>query len=378
MIEPGHYDVVVIGAGISGIGAAIKLNQMGVTNIAILEKSDALGGTWRDNTYPGCACDVPSALYSFSFAPNPAWSRLFAGQPEIRAYIDETAAAYRVGDRVSFGTEMLRSQWNDATRRWQVETTKGIFTAKAIVAAAGPWNEPLTPNIPGLNGFRGEVFHSSRWNHDYDLTEKRVAVVGTGASAVQFVPAIQPIVDELHLYQRTAQWVLPKPDHPVPAAEKWLMRSVPGAHRALRRIEYAIMEGLGYGFRHPWMLRIVQQIGRAQLVAQVGDRNLRKALTPDYTLGCKRLLMSNTYYPALCQWNVEVHPNAVAAIEGNVVVGADGARPSARRSSTARAAASTTTGRAAPRHIWARPSPGSPMRSSSSDPPWAPAIRRPS
>jgi cation diffusion facilitator CzcD-associated flavoprotein CzcO len=326
MIEPGHYDVVVIGAGISGIGAAIKLNQMGVTNIAILEKSDALGGTWRDNTYPGCACDVPSALYSFSFAPNPAWSRLFAGQPEIRAYIDETAAAYRVGDRVSFGTEMLRSQWNDATRRWQVETTKGIFTAKAIVAAAGPWNEPLTPNIPGLNGFRGEVFHSSRWNHDYDLTGKRVAVVGTGASAVQFVPAIQPIVDELHLYQRTAQWVLPKPDHPVSAAEKWLMRSVPGAHRALRRIEYAIMEGLGYGFRHPWMLRIVQQIGRAQLVAQVGDRNLRKALTPDYTLGCKRLLMSNTYYPALCQWNVEVHPNAVAAIEGNVVVGADGAR----------------------------------------------------
>ncbi|HEX7823637.1 MAG TPA: NAD(P)/FAD-dependent oxidoreductase, partial [Mycobacterium sp.] len=158
MTEPGHYDVVIVGAGISGIGAAIKLNQMGVTNIAILEKGDSLGGTWRDNTYPGCACDVPSGLYSFSFAPNPEWSRLFAGQPEIRTYIEETAAAYRVGDRVSFGTEMLRSQWSDATGRWQVETTRGIFTARAIIAAAGPWNEPLTPNIPGLSSFRGEVF----------------------------------------------------------------------------------------------------------------------------------------------------------------------------------------------------------------------------
>ncbi len=326
MIEAGQYDVIIVGSGISGIGTAIKLRQQGIRNFAILEKATQLGGTWRDNTYPGCACDVPSALYSFSFAPNPEWSRLFAGQAEIRTYIEETAAAHGVPERVNFGTEVLRAQWSDATALWSVETTKGMFTAHAIVAAAGPWNEPLTPNITGMDSFTGEVFHSARWNHDYDLSGKRVAVVGTGASAVQFVPAIQPKVDELHLYQRTAQWVLPKPDQPVPAAQRWVMRSIPGAQSVLRRIEYSLMEGLGFGFRNPWMLRIVQQIGRAQLLAQVRDPKLRASLTPDYTLGCKRLLMSNTYYPALTKPNVEVHPNAVEKIEGNVVIGSDGAR----------------------------------------------------
>ncbi|KAA0022654.1 flavin-containing monooxygenase [Antrihabitans cavernicola] len=326
MIAPGHYEIVVVGAGISGIGAAIALDRIGVTDVAILDRGTELGGTWRDNTYPGCACDVPSGLYSFSFAPNPDWSRLFAGQAEIRAYIEKTAAAHRVPERVSFGTEVLRSQWNPTASRWTIDTTKGTFTANAVIAAAGPWNEPLTPDIPGLNTFPGEVFHSSQWNHDFDLRGKRVAVVGTGASAVQFVPAIQPKVGRLHLYQRTAQWVLPKPDHPVPGAEKWVMRSIPGAHKALRAIEYSIMEGLGFGFRNPWLLRTVQQIGRAHLLATVRDPKLRKALTPDYTLGCKRLLMSNTYYPALTKPNVEVHPNAVARVDGNTVIGADGQR----------------------------------------------------
>ncbi|NMN95393.1 flavin-containing monooxygenase [Antrihabitans stalactiti] len=324
MIEPGHFDVVIIGAGISGIGAAIKLREQGITNIAILEKGDEVGGTWRDNTYPGCACDVPSALYSYSFAPNPEWTRLFAGQGEIREYIAKTAEHHGIPSIVSLNTEVICGQWNPTTSQWNVQTNRGDFTANAVVAAAGPWNEPLIPKIPGLESFTGEVFHSSRWNHDYDLRGKRVAVVGTGASAVQFVPAIQPEVEKLFLYQRTAQWVLPKPDHHVPGVERWVMRSVPGAMKALRRFEYSLMEGLGVGFRNPWLLRVVQQIGRAQLLAQVRDGELRKALTPDYVLGCKRLLMSNTYYPALTQPNVEVHPNAVAAVKGNVVVGADG------------------------------------------------------
>jgi cation diffusion facilitator CzcD-associated flavoprotein CzcO len=320
-----HFEAIIVGAGISGIGAAITLRELGMTDFAILEKGDSLGGTWRDNTYPGCACDVPSALYSYSFAPNPGWSRLFAGQAEIREYVNRTAAAYNVNEHVRFGTELLRAEWDETAVRWRIETSNGTFTANALIAAAGPWNAPMVPDIPGLKSFDGEVFHSSQWNHDYDLAGKRVAVVGTGASAVQFVPEIQPKVGQLHLYQRTAQWVLPKPDHAVPGLEKWAMRAVPGALPALRSVEYTIMEALGVGFRHPWMLRVVQQIGRAQLLAQVRDRKLRKILTPDYTLGCKRLLMSNSYYPALTQPNVEVHPNAVAEVRGNVVVGTDGA-----------------------------------------------------
>ncbi|MFD9661278.1 flavin-containing monooxygenase [Rhodococcus sp. NPDC059968] len=320
-----HYDILIVGAGISGIGAAIRLKQSGIDNFAVLEKGDALGGTWRDNTYPGCACDVPSALYSYSFAPNREWSRLFAGQEEIRRYIERTATEHGVPGHVKFGTEMQRAQWGEQSRRWTVDTTAGTFTANAVIAAAGPWHEPLVPDIPGLDTFTGEVFHSSRWNHTYDLTGKRVAVVGTGASAVQFVPAIQPKVETLHLYQRTAQWVLPKPDHALPGVERAILRRIPGAIRALRRAEYAIMESLGLGFRHPWILRVIQQVGKAQLRAQVRDPRLRTALTPDYTLGCKRLLLSNTYYPALTRPNVEVHANAVQSVRGNVVVGSDGA-----------------------------------------------------
>ncbi len=319
-----HHEVIVVGAGISGIGAVIRLQQMGIADVVVLEKGDSLGGTWRDNTYPGCACDVPSALYSYSFAPNGDWSRLFAGQNEIREYIERTADAHGVHARVRFGTEMLRAQWDEATRRWTLETSNGTYTADAVIAAAGPWNQPLIPDIPGLDGFTGEVFHSSRWNHDYDLTGKRVAVVGTGASAVQFVPEIAPRVGRLHLYQRTAQWVLPKPDTALPAAVRTTLTALPGALKALRRIEYGIMEALGVGFRNPWMLRVIQQIGRLQLRTQVRDPELRRALTPDYTLGCKRLLMSNTYYPALGRPNVEVHDNAVRSVRGNVVVGADG------------------------------------------------------
>ncbi|WP_027500238.1 flavin-containing monooxygenase [Rhodococcus sp. UNC363MFTsu5.1] len=324
MTQAQHFEFLIVGGGISGIGAAITLRRMGITDFAILEKSDSLGGTWRDNSYPGCACDVPSGLYSYSFAPNPEWTRLFAGQEEIRRYIDRTAAEHGVDAHVRLGTEMTRAQWDEPSRRWIVETSAGTFTANSVVAAAGPWNEPLTPDIPGLDTFTGEVFHSSRWNHAYDLAGKRVAVVGTGASAVQFVPAIQPEVERLHLYQRTAQWVLPKPDHYVPRIERWAMGRIPGAHRALRSVEYTIMEALGVGFRNPWILRIVQQIGRAQLRTQVRDPELRKALTPDYTLGCKRLLLSNTYYPALTKPNVEVHANAVSAVRGNIVIGADG------------------------------------------------------
>ncbi|MCW0190850.1 NAD(P)/FAD-dependent oxidoreductase [Rhodococcus sp. WS1] len=322
--ESDHFEVVIIGGGISGIGAAIHLQRLGIDNFALLEKADSLGGTWRANTYPGCACDVPSGLYSYSFAANPDWTRLFAEQPEIREYIENTAGTHGVDKHVRFGVEMLSARWDASQSLWKITTSSGELTARFVIAAAGPWNEPLTPAIPGLEAFEGEVFHSSQWNHDYDLTGKRVAVVGTGASAVQFVPRIVSQVSALHLYQRTAQWVLPKPDHYVPRIERSVMRFVPGAQKALRSIEYGIMEALGLGFRNPWILRIVQKLGSAQLRLQVRDPKLRKALTPDYTLGCKRLLMSNSYYPALGKPNVSVHANAVEQIRGNTVIGADG------------------------------------------------------
>ncbi|HEY2063566.1 MAG TPA: NAD(P)/FAD-dependent oxidoreductase [Amycolatopsis sp.] len=316
------YEVLVIGAGASGLGAAIRLTQAGVESLAVLEKADGLGGTWRDNTYPGCACDVPSALYSYSFAPNPEWSRAFAGQAEIREYLRDTAERFGVAGRIRFGVEVTRAQWTGA--RWELETSDGRYAARILVAGTGPWHEPRIPDLPGLDAFPGEVFHSARWNHGYDLAGKRVAVIGTGASAVQFVPEIAPEVARLHLFQRTAQWVLPKPDHAVPDLERLLLRQFPALRRALRSAEYGLMEALGYGFRHPWLLRQVQRIGLAHLRLTVRDPALRRALTPDYTLGCKRLLMSNTYYRALTRSTVDVHPTAVRAVEGARVIGADG------------------------------------------------------
>ncbi|TCO35530.1 cation diffusion facilitator CzcD-associated flavoprotein CzcO [Kribbella steppae] len=315
-------DVVVVGAGASGIGAAIRLLQAGITDFTVLEKSSELGGTWRDNTYPGCACDVPSALYSYSFAPNPSWTRAFAGQSEIRSYLSDTAARYGVTPYIRCGVEMLRAQWDGAAQRWLLETSDGPLEARVLITATGPWHQPLIPSIPGA--FDGPVFHSSRWDHSIDLSGLRVAVVGSGASAVQFVPAIQELVSSLHLFQRTAQWVLPKPDHHVPGVERWVFRRFPMVQRLLRRLEYLGMEALGLGFRHPWIMRAVQQVGLLHLRRSVQSASLRAALTPSYTLGCKRLLMSNTYYPALAQSNVSVHPTAVASFDGRRVIGADG------------------------------------------------------
>ncbi|MFD3509853.1 flavin-containing monooxygenase [Nocardia sp. NPDC058666] len=320
-----HHEVIVIGAGISGIAAAIKLAEAGVDDVVIVEKAHAYGGTWRANTYPGCACDVPSGLYSFSFAPNSEWSRLFATQPEILEYVDKVAREHGLVERTRFGVSVVGTRWDDAANLWRVETDQGEMTARFVVSAAGPWNEPNLPSIPGLADFPGEVFHSARWNHDYDLRGKRVAVVGSGASAVQFVPAIAPDVAQLHLFQRTAQWVLPKPDHRVPNVEKRVMRRIPFVHKVLRSLEYGMMEGLGVAFRHPRpLMQVVQSIGSAYLRAVVRDPELRAKLTPDYLLGCKRILFSNNYLQSLTRENVDVHATAVREFRGNTVVGADG------------------------------------------------------
>ncbi len=316
-----EHDVVVIGAGCSGIGAAIRLRALGIESFAVLEKDGEVGGTWRDNSYPGCACDIPSALYSYSFAPNPGWTRAFARQPEIQAYLRATAERFGIVPFIRFGTRALESRWDPDAERWRITTETEELTARVLVAATGPWHEPLMPDLPGLEGFRGRVFHSSRWDHDYDLSGKRVAVIGTGASAIQFVPEIQPDVAELHVFQRTASWVLPKLDGPMPSG---LMKRLPFLGRALRRLQFSVLETLGLGFRHPALLRGLQRVGLAHLRLAVRDPVLRTALTPDFTLGCKRVLLSNSWYRALTRRNVSVHPTAVAAVESDRVIGADG------------------------------------------------------
>jgi cation diffusion facilitator CzcD-associated flavoprotein CzcO len=326
---PRDVRVAIIGGGLSGIGATAMLRRAGIGSIVVLERADEVGGTWRDNTYPGCACDVPSALYSFSFAPNPAWGRLYAGQVEIQEYARRVACEHGVEEHVVTGAEVLSAAWDEQAQRWRIATTRGDWTACALISATGPWSEPVLPNVAGLDSFAGEVFHSSRWNHGHNLAGRRVAVVGTGASAVQFVPRIQPQVEQLTVFQRTAQWVLPKLDRRVTAAEQALYRRVPLTQRALREAMYYTFELAGFAERNPRAMGGFQRIARRHLERSVADPRLRAALTPDHTLGCKRILFSNDWYRALTQPNVELVPHAVTEVRPNGLVGADGVERSA-------------------------------------------------
>lgn len=316
--------VVVVGAGFSGIGAAIRLRQAGFRDVLILEKAPQLGGTWRENTYPGCACDVPSTLYSYSFTPNTAWSRVFAGQREIHAYLRTTAERHGLGDVLRCGVHVREARWDPAAGRWLLETSDGSYSAAVLVLATGPWHIPRHLEVPGIEEFAGPVLHTAQWDRSVDLAGRRVAVVGSGASAIQIVPAIATRAAAVHLFQRTAQWVLPKPDLPVPPAFNWCLDRLPGARHALRAGQYTLQEGFGYAFRHPQLARLLEAGARAHLRLAVRDRRLRQTLTPHYRLGCKRLLTSSTFYPALAQPNVRLHSTAVTGVHGNEVVGADG------------------------------------------------------
>lgn len=316
--------VLIVGAGVSGISVAHYLRKAGVSDFAIIEAADDFGGTWRANTYPGCACDVPSLLYSFSFAQNPDWSQFFASQPEIKAYVRRVAMSEQLDSFVTFGVEATGADWDEDEQRWLVETTGGRFRAQWVVAATGPLNEPSLPDVPGLDAFPGEILHTARWDASFAPEGKRVAVIGTGASAIQLVPKLQPRVDELVLFQRTPSWVLPRPDRTITRAEKFLLRHVPGLQRLVRNILWVALETQQLGQRHPRAMQQLQKLGLWNLKKQVADPELRRALTPTFTLGCKRLLMSNTYYPALTAPNATVVPHALREVHGNVLVGADG------------------------------------------------------
>jgi cation diffusion facilitator CzcD-associated flavoprotein CzcO len=320
-----EFHTVVIGTGFSGLGMAIRLKQDGHEDFVVLEKADDVGGTWRDNTYPGCACDVQSHMYSFSFAQNPRWTRSFSPQQEIWEYLREITDRYRLREHIRFGVEVEAARWDEDELRWHVTTSAGEYTARFLVMGIGGLHIPNIPALPGIERFQGVAFHSARWNHDYDLTGKRVAVVGTGASAIQFVPRIAPDVAELTVFQRTPPWILPKPDHPMPGWAKTLFRLVPGAQRLYRNTIYWLLEARALGFNgHPRLMGLAARVALATMHRAVKDPELRRKLTPDYVMGCKRVLLANDYYPALTRDNVEVNTTGIRAVTEHGVVDGDG------------------------------------------------------
>lgn len=320
-----QHRIVVIGTGFAGIGMAVRLKQAGYHDFVVLERAEDVGGTWRDNTYPGCRCDVPSHLYSFSFAPNPDWSSTFSPQPEIEAYLRKVTDGFRVRPHIRFGHAVESAHWQGD--HWLIHTSQGDFTAEVLLSGMGPLAEPSIPELPGIESFEGEVFHSAQWNHDLDLSGRKVAVIGTGASAIQFVPAIQPDVEELHLFQRTPPWVMPRPDRKISAAEKRIYRAFPLAQKAVRAGIYWSRESLVLGFaKLPAMMKQGQRIAERHLAQQIRDPRLRAKLTPDFTLGCKRVLISDDYYPAVAQPNVEVVTEPVFEVAPTGIVTEDGVK----------------------------------------------------
>ena len=318
------WQVIVIGSGFAGLGAAIKLREAGINDFIVLEKANELGGVWRENTYPGCACDVPSLLYSYSFAPNPHWSRVFAEQAEIKAYLQKVAQDYGVIPHIYMQQEMLDAAWDNQENLWRVKTQDQEYQARFVIMACGPMHEPVYPKIKGLADFKGTIFHSARWRHDYDLTGKRVAVIGTGASAIQFVPKIQPKVAELVLFQRTPQWILPKLDQALPPIAQKLFKHLPLTQLAMRGAIYTVFETLNGGMHHPNVMKQFQRLALFNLHKTVKDPVLRKKLTPNFIIGCKRVLQSNEWYPAMIQPNVTHVFEGVKEIKAHSIVGDDG------------------------------------------------------
>jgi len=322
---PGHVEHLIIGSGFSGLCAAIKLTEDGEDDFAVIEKADDVGGTWRDNTYPGACCDIPSQLYSLSFAPNREWSSSYSPQAEIQAYLQRVAREHGVRDRVVFGTELEQATWDDAAQLWRCRTTSGEVTARTLVTGVGGLSEPKLPDLEGLDSFEGALFHSARWDHSVDLAGRRVAVVGTGASAIQIVPELQKVAAHLDVYQRTAPWVIPRNDRRYSRPERAALRRVPALGRLYRTGIYWAHEG--YVPMFTWQPRLGKPAEKAAIVnlrAGIKDPELRARATPSYRLGCKRILRSNTYYPALAADNVDLVTNPIASVTAKTIVTSDG------------------------------------------------------
>ncbi len=320
-----HVRIAIVGTGFAGLGLAIRLKEQGIEDFVLIERADDVGGTWRANTYPGCQCDVPSHLYSFSFAPNPDWTRTYSRQPEIWSYLRGLAGRHALHPHIRFGHELTAAAWDDERQRWDVETSRGAWTAQLLVDATGPLSYPQIPRIRGIGSFKGTMFHSAEWDHDHDLTGERVAVIGTGASAIQLVPQIADSVGRMHVFQRTAPWILPHSDRPTTRIERRLYRALPFLQKAVRSGVYCSRESFLLGFiKNPNIMSGAEKIAAAHMRRQVKDPELRRKLTPKFRLGCKRVLISNSWYPTLTRPDVELVTEGIEAIRGTTIILADG------------------------------------------------------
>ncbi|HTH76917.1 MAG TPA: NAD(P)/FAD-dependent oxidoreductase [Trinickia sp.] len=340
--------IAIIGSGFAGIGMAIRLKRMGVASVTLYEAAADIGGTWRDNAYPGAACDIPSHLYSFSFAPNPSWSRTFGTQEEILAYLKRCARDHGIEPLIRCNARVARARFDDAARVWRldiaprphacadgseanpndgIDDVRESVEVDLVIAANGPLSRPALPRIAGIERFGGALFHSARWNHAYPLDGKTVAVIGTGASAVQFIPRIQPRVARLLVFQRTPPWVMPRPDRAIGAGAQRLFRRLPFAQKLVRWGVYWQHEARALAFIvNPKWMRAPMRFASSYLARRVKDPALRAKLTPDYVLGCKRVLLSSDYYPAITQSNVEVVTTPIREIVEDGIVADDGRR----------------------------------------------------
>jgi cation diffusion facilitator CzcD-associated flavoprotein CzcO len=321
-----HHEVAIVGSGFAGLGMAIECKRAGFDGFVVLERGEQLGGTWRDNHYPGCGCDVPTPLYSFSFAPNPHWSHLYARAGEIRDYMERCADRFDVRAHLRFGAEVTGAHWDDEAQRW-IGFIDGepAMTTDFIVGGFGGLNRPSYPDIEGLETFRGALFHSAQWNHDVPLEGKRIGVIGTGASAIQLIPQVARTAERVTVFQRTPPWVVPKLDRRISRVEQALYARVPLTQRLLRGAIFAITETVGIAItRYPRLLGIGEAWARWHMRRSIKDPQLRGKLTPRYRLGCKRILPSNDYYPALARDNVELETAGIARVTETGVVTGDG------------------------------------------------------
>lgn len=320
-------DAIIIGAGFAGLAAAIKLKEAGFGRLTVLEKGDRIGGTWRENTYPGACCDVPSRLYSYSFALNPDWSRAFSPHDEIRAYMDRVAAQFGVADRFRFNAEVEKAEWDEAAGRWVVTLKSGeTLSAPVLISGLGQLNKPGYAGIPGVAAFKGDSWHSARWRHDVDLTGKTVGCIGAGASAIQYIPEIAKAAGKVVIFQRTPNYIVPRMDRAFSSLEKWLFRTLPFTDRLMRNLFWFMMDKRFEAFKLGSKAgETFKTQALAYLDSVVTNPDLKAKLTPDYEIGCKRILVSDDYYQALMAPNVELVTQAVETVTASGVKTRDGA-----------------------------------------------------
>ncbi|MFK8082098.1 MAG: flavin-containing monooxygenase [Granulosicoccus sp.] len=319
-----HLAAAVIGAGFSGIGVGKTLRENGIDNFLIFDRGDTVGGTWRDNTYPGCSSDIPAVLYCYASNPNPDWKNTYATQPEVLEYLQSCSVEFGIEPMLRLQHELESAQWDDVQNHWLIQTSKGNYTANTLFVCTGYLSEPNIPDFDGLNSFKGEALHTAHWKKDLTLKGKRVAVIGNGASAIQLVPAIQPDVAQLDLYQRTAPWVTPKPEKEIKGFTAWAIKKIPGYQRLLRDFIKWQFETLAFALRRPVMMKQIQKFWGHNLAKYIDDPALRERLKPDFVMGCKRILFSDTYYPALNNQNVDVISQGIRRITETGIESDDG------------------------------------------------------